>query len=383
LEARDKIANHGGEEHVMNEAPYEPDWFSKPGDTLAELLSRRQLSYRELAEQLKEDADTVAGVLAGTVAISSRFASRLATCLGGTKEFWIRRQATYEAALSRVAASIPSDAADAWLKQFSSKALVNTGLIRRSGSKHDAIKSFLAFFGVSSPNEWERRYANFPNDVVFRNSTAFETNRSSLALWLRQGELEATKVRTSKWDSVVLRASIAELRKFSKWKSPSDFVPALRATCAAAGIAVVFVRAPYGCRASGASRFMSPDKAVVILSFRHLSDDHFWFTFFHEIGHILLHGKDATFVDHEDTVNNEREAEANAFAATALIPLSRHEELVSLEPRLDPIVRFAVSVGVAPGVVVGQLQHCGCIPRDKMNFLKRRYNWDQIAAAFS
>ena len=260
---------------------------------------------------------------------------------------------------------------------------MSSGLKRKAGSKQETLKSFLAFFGVTGPGDWEMRYADFPGDVAFRNSTAFETNRGALAVWLRQGELEAIKVATAKWDADLLRDGIASLRKLSRWKSPSGFVPALRAICAAAGVAIVFVRAPHGCRASGASRFISPHKAMIVLSFRHLSDDHFWFTFFHEIAHLLLHGRDATFVDQEETANDEREDEANAFAASALIPLPRHDELISLNPRMEAVVRFAVSVGVAPGIIVGQMQHFGCIGRDKLNFLKRRYNWDEIASAFA
>jgi Zn-dependent peptidase ImmA (M78 family)/plasmid maintenance system antidote protein VapI len=335
-----------------------------------------------LADQIREHAETISGILAGKVAIDENLAARLAKYVGGTKAFWMKRQAAYDIALSRAAAAIPSDVADAWLKQFSSKVLADSGLNRRAGTKQDTIKSFIAFFGVSNPSDWEKRYAGFPGDVAFRNTPAFETNRAALAVWLRQGELEAAKITTAKWNALQLRESIPRLRKLSKWKSPADFAPALRAICASAGVAVVFVRAPQGCRASGASRFISPDKAVVVLSFRHLSDDHFWFTFFHELAHLLLHGRNSTFVDHDDTVRSEREDEANTFSANALVPLHRHDELMSLRPKMEPVVRFAVSVGVAPGIIVGQMQHFGCIGREKLNFLKRRYNWNEVAAAF-
>ena len=72
---------------------------------------------------------------------------------------------------------------------------------------------------------------------------------------------------------------------------------------------------------------------MIALSFRYLSDDHFWFTLFHEIGHLILHGMDATFIDSEDTSENDREKEANSFAASVLIPLDRYEEMLSLNAR--------------------------------------------------
>ena len=67
------------------------------------------------------------------------------------------------------------------------------------------------------------------------------------------------------------------------------FLPKLQALCAEAGVALVFVRAPRGCRVSGASRLVTPEKAMILVSFRFRSDDQFWFTVFHEIGHLILH----------------------------------------------------------------------------------------------
>ncbi|MFX9089566.1 ImmA/IrrE family metallo-endopeptidase, partial [Acinetobacter baumannii] len=50
---------------------------------------------------------------------------------------------------------------------------------------------------------------------------------------------------------------------------------------------------------------LTPEKAMVLLSFRHLSDDHFWFTLFHEFAHLLLHNNQ-TFIDTDDTEVDQR-----------------------------------------------------------------------------
>jgi Zn-dependent peptidase ImmA (M78 family) len=120
---------------------------------------------------------------------------------------------------------------------------------------------------------------------------------------------------------------------------------------------------------------------MVALSFRHLSEDHFWFTFFHEVGHLLLHGPTATFVDSESAATDAKEREANRFAATTLIPLDRRNEMERLGVRSHAVLRFAASVGISPGIVVGQLQHQGLLAPASLNFLKRRYNWEDIGAA--
>jgi Zn-dependent peptidase ImmA (M78 family) len=167
------------------------------------------------------------------------------------------------------------------------------------------------------------------------------------------------------------------MRTLSRLKDPQQFLPHLQVLCASCGVALVVVRAPKGCRASGATRFLSTEKALIALSFRHRTDDHFWFTFFHEAAHLILHAKDALFLEDGSDVTETEEAEANEFAARVLVPKEYIVELASLRPNLKSIVAFARRLGVAPGIVVGQLQHIRRIRRDQLNSLKRRYAWDQ------
>ena len=77
----------------------------------------------------------------------------------------------------------------------------------------------------------------------------------------------------------------------------------------------------------------------------------------------------------------EKEKEANAFAESLLVPQDRQEELASLRTRARDVIRFAVSVGISPGIVVGQMQYRRIIGPQQLNFLKRRYGWDEILAA--
>lgn len=93
--------------------------------------------------------------------------------------------------------------------------------------------------------------------------------------------------------------------------------------CAGSGVAVVFVPEITGARCSGASRWAGGRSCSPSLRYR--SDDHPWFTFFHELGHMLLHGRKAVFIDDGSPANAERAAkedEANRFAGELLIPRS-------------------------------------------------------------
>ena len=366
----------------MSDDSFRPDWFSKPGDTLAAIMSSRELTANVLAEKLSCDVSTVRGLLAGSLLISEDLAFRLADVVGGTTCFWHKRQSAYEEALARAAVAVPRDKGQAWLKKIPFKDIALYGWTDKPTRGLDGVKSCLAYFGVTGPDEWEERYTNFAGDVAFRTSPSSESKIGPLSAWLRQGEIQAALVQCAPWNPDLLRSAILDLRRLTKAKSLTYVVPRLRNVCAAAGVAVVCVRTPAGCRASGAARFVAAEKAIVILSFRHLSDDHVWFTLFHEMGHLILHGRSSTFVDADETSPSERETEANAFAASAIIPLDRYEEFMSLRPRTENVVRFAVSIGVSPGLIVGQMQHLGMIGRNQLNFLKRRFVWDEISAAF-
>jgi HTH-type transcriptional regulator/antitoxin HigA len=139
--------------------------------------------------------------------------------------------------------------------------------------------------------------------------------------------------------------------------------------CAKTGVIVVFVPEVTGCRISGAAWWMGPSRAVIALTDRYKKDDRFWFTFFHEAAHLLLHSKKETFVD-DGTDDDAIEREANDFAADLLISPEHQERLQELAT--DSEVRtFANEIGIAPGIVVGRLQHDGRWGWNKGHGLKR------------
>jgi Zn-dependent peptidase ImmA (M78 family) len=137
----------------------------------------------------------------------------------------------------------------------------------------------------------------------------------------------------------------------------------------------VILRAPQGCRASGATKFITKDKAMLLLSFRYRSDDHFWFTFFHEAGHLVLHDCSALFIEGANFITTAEEQEADKFSEDLLVPPEFQEEMRELPMEHRKIMRFSKKIGISHGIVVGQLQHADVFPPDKMNFLKTRFVW--------
>jgi HTH-type transcriptional regulator/antitoxin HigA len=256
---------------------------------------------------------------------------------------------------------------------------------RRRGPPNDAntreeLRRRLLFFNVPTIDSWHERYGRLLAETRFRTSPSYEAIDSSVLLWLRRGEVEADLVTTRAWSPGNLQDKLGAIRKLSRIGQPSRFLPKLRALLSEAGVAVEIVKTPQGCHASGASRLVAGDKAMILLSFRHRADDQFWFTVFHEIGHLVLHGS-KTFVDADGTPETDAEREANDFASRCIVPENRFGEFIALPANKDAVVRFSVSLGISAGLTVGQMQHRGTVPYNRLNALKRYWKWSDIDTA--
>lgn len=373
---RDEAETGGNFEGALNDKlEFTPDWFSKPGDSLRALMLRRGLAPHDVAEKLPGGIATLRRLLDGSCAIDKAHATALAGTVGGTASFWLKRQSNYEAALERAVDRAMATEADEWL------------LLPVPGERPRGRLSFerrrlevrrrLAFFNVGTINAWQARYGRICSETLFRTSQSFASDEGAVLMWLRCGEQGSDLVSTRPWNAGNLQDRLTAIRALSNVRKPELFLPKLKSLCAEAGVAVVIKKAPQDCRASGASRMVAPDKAMILLSFRGLSDDKFWFTVFHEIGHLLLHGAE-TFVDVDMEELDDREREANEFASRCIIPEDRVRDFKRLAADKSSVLRFSVSVGVAPGLTVGQMQHHQMIRRDQMNFLKRRWKWDDL-----
>jgi len=148
----------------------------------------------------------------------------------------------------------------------------------------------------------------------------------------------------------------------------------MREICADAGVALAFVGELPGTHLSGATRWVGKAKALIMLSLRHKSDDHFWFSFFHEAGHILFGGKKSVFLDEMNAWIDPEEEKANRFASDILIPRQAYTAFLDKEIyTYSSVQSFAQTLGIAPGIVVGRLQHDGVISWQSLNSLKRKF----------
>ena len=363
----------------MTEAStFKPNWISSPGDTIAEILVERGLSLKDFARQIGASLDRAGEITKGIAQIDQPMAERLQHVLGPSATFWVNRERQYRVDAARLDSSKRGMTDREWLRQLPVSDMIRFGWIKPARTFSDKTEACLRFFSVPDVVSWHERYRGELSVAAFRTSPTFVSNPGAVLAWLRWAELRSKEIACDVWDPDKFGHRLTEMRILTKRKEPGRFLPELRRMCAQCGVALVVARAPTGCRASGATRFLTPEKAMIALSFRYRTDDQFWFTFFHEAGHLLLHGKKALFLEDDSEVTSSEEAEANEFAGRILIPQESVPTLMRLGPNVREIIRFAIKVGVSPGIVVGQLQHLGRIRPNRLNGLKRRYRWSAM-----
>lgn len=358
---------------IKNE--YEPDYVSPPGETLLETLEALGMSQVELAERTGRPKKTINEIIKGKAAITPETALQFERVLGVPASFWNKREYHYRESLAREEERERLAKQTTWLDRLPVKTMVKLGWIPAAEDRVTQLQHALNFFGVASPQEWRGLWSG--SQPAFRRSLAFESDPGAVAAWLRKGELEAQQLVCAPYDEARFKDVLAKVKALTA-ATPERFEPELARLCASAGVAVVFVPELPRTRVCGATRWLTPVKALIQLSLRYKTDDHLWFTFFHEAGHILLHAKSKLFIEEEDGGDGEEE-EANKFAANMLIPAPALRSFCAQGDRsLAAVERFARAQGVSPGIVVGRLQHEGFLPRTHGNKLKVRFQWTEM-----
>lgn len=356
---------------------YSPDHASPPGDLVQEYLEHLDISARELARRCGRSGKLIAEIVSGKAPLEPATALQLERVLDVPASVWSNMEAAYQLHQARTAESDDFAASHAWVKAFPLAELAQRGYLPRRIDKAGQVMDILKFFGVGSVKACDDRI-NELLQVDYRTSPSFDNDQWSLAAWLRVGERRASEIECRDYDRDAFLAALTDIRGLSRG-TVTDALPVIQTRCAAAGVAVVVEPAFPKTRVSGVSRWLTPRKGLVQQSFRYKSDDHFWFTFFHECAHLLLHSRKSIFIDMvkgAGSAGPKEEAEANTWAADFLIPSAAMRAFRLRFRGTEAEVRtFAESLGIAPGIVVGQLQHAKAIPFTALNSLKDYYSY--------
>ena len=360
-------------------ASWRPDWAVAPGDILSEALEEREMSQAELARRTNRPLKTINEIVKGKAAITPETAIQLELVMGIPASFWMNLESRYREHLAREEVHSQFERDSRWLENFPVKEMVRQGLVSRVGSPAAQMKELLRYFGVSSPAAWERHWSNA--GASFHRSFAYTSSPYAVAAWLRHGEIESAQLDCRPFDAERLERSLSTIRSMTRL-APLAFLTDLVEVLQKCGVALVLTRDLPGTHLSGATRWISPSKALIQLSLRHRSDDQFWFALFHELGHVLQGGRRQTYIHSTlDAPGPDADEEvAHQFARDWLIPEPDYRRLLGIS-NLSPkrVKEFAEEVGISPGIVIGRLQRDGQLAQSAMNYLKKPYPWPDEA----
>jgi HTH-type transcriptional regulator/antitoxin HigA len=354
-----------------NARRFRPDYTMSPGETLSEVLSARGMSQAELARRAGLSTKHINQIVSGAASLSAETAVKLEFVTGVPAQLWTALEAVHQVAQTRDDESSRLESQVGWLDEVPVAELVKRGFLRDDTSPVERLRQVLAFFKVASPDTWNQVWAA---PTAYRQSRAFDVDYGALAAWLRIGEIHAERADLPRFDRAKFRDALPHIRGLTKIDDPKIWLPKLKQTCADAGVALVIEREIAGARINGAVRWLPSERPLIMLSVRHRWADIFWFTFFHEAAHVLLHDRRRfTIVDGADRpdIDNTIEHEADDFASRTLLPRTFDSRLALVRSQAEAFA-LAREAGVHPGIVVGRLQHDKVIPHSHFNRLRTR-----------
>ncbi len=342
---------------------YVPDSVSHPGTTLAEKLEELGMGPKEFAIRTSKPEKTITAILKGESSITPEMSVQFEKVLGIPAKFWLQRQLNYEEAVARLKRKEKLKQAEEWVDTFPYASMVKLGWIPKVTKKEERVEVMLGFFAISDHKSWNHFYYESQLKTRFRISLAHTKAPQAISAWLRQGDILASRINSATYSKSKFEKALPKVKSIMA-AQPKDFFKQLQEICLEAGVKVVPTPTLPKAPISGSTRWLG-DTPLIQLSGRYKRNDAFWFTFFHEAGHIILHGKKDIFlekVDYDDK-DEKKEKEADEFAAEWVFSKQEEEE-VSKYPTLNAelVTKIAKKIKTHPAIIIGRFQHKGLIP---------------------
>ncbi|MFT8401470.1 MAG: HigA family addiction module antitoxin [Lentilactobacillus diolivorans] len=358
----------------------QPDYMTTPGKILRDTIRSKNLTQEQAAENLGTSAKNLSNIINNKVSITPEMALKLEYVLETPASFWNNLAKNYQEYNESKKQDETISKEKEWLKKINYADLANKGFVPKTRKQQEKLKNLLKFFGYPT---FKIMQTSMDNDKLLAGAYRISTNQGTinkyaLKAWIQAGNLKANKINTDPFSRTALKKVVPQLRELNLQNDPQTFIPSMQKILSTAGVAVVFVPEVKGSRISGLTRWLpSNSTAVIELSLRYKTNDHLWFTFFHEIAHLLLHQRQPFFSMTKVYDEDPKESEADNWAANELIPRKQWDQFIS-DNQFDEknIIAFANQIKIHPGIVVGRLQKEQLLSfKSHYNKLKVHYKW--------
>ncbi len=327
-----------------------------PGETLKEVLEDREMSQRELAFRIALTEPYISNIVNGVKPITISLAKKLEYALGVEAAFWINLQSNYEKELSDY-------------EEVNSITVEEISVIKKIKDLISYMKE-IGFLGEENNEsmlviELRRilKVSNLTNIPHVCNNGAYRLTQTDtldpyvLFTWLRICDLIVEQYKDLKYslDIEKLKIKLPEIKSlmFEEFIIIKEKLKDIFSEC---GINFAIVRNFKGAPVQGVINKKADNTLSLIMTNRRKYADIFWFTLFHEIGHIIFNDFDKSLIDY-DCMENINEDKANEFSANVLIDSHKYKRfLLEKDFSISKINDFCKNNSIPPFMLIGRLQ---------------------------
>ncbi|MBN2852783.1 MAG: HigA family addiction module antidote protein [Clostridia bacterium] len=344
-----------------------PSIIIVPGEIILDHMEANNMNQKELALRLGLSKEHLNKIIKGHTAITIETAMALESVFGMPSNFWLNLEINHQENLKRRNILNTENEENSILNKIPYAEICKRGWLEKEDDQIMQITQLRSFFRVNNLININNVY-----ECAFRVQQKKQFNQYAQAAWIANGENEAIKADIVPFNKKKFEGCIQEIKKATLMDGIDSFKK-IKEICANVGVALIIEKELNGTFTHGVTKWLTPDKVMIIISLRGSFSDVIWFSLFHELGHALLHGKK---FDYSDVTENEEE-EADEFSSNTLIPLKEYLNFVNhFQIDKSNIISFAKSVGIEAGVVVGRLAHDKKILFSQFSELRRRYKWN-------
>lgn len=337
-----------------------------PGATIKEQIEDRGMSQRELSIRMDYSEKFISQLINGHVELTPNTALRLESVLGIPASFWLNLESTYREKLQKIEDENSFGVDMELASKFPYAEMAKLGWVAATRILSEKVIELRKYFEVARLNlVAESRLV--PN-IAYRRQKKTDKSVYALMAWAQKAKLDAREIKTAKINIDKLSKSLGTIRSMTK-EDPSVFQDELVDLLASCGIVLVLLPHLKGSFLQGATFYDGP-KIVLGLTLRRRDADIFWFSLFHELGHIVC-----GHIGQENGTSKEDEKQADCFASDMLIPPGIYAQIVSEKQTATSILYWAEELDVAPGIIVGRLQKEGYLQYNQYNNLKVQYEF--------
>lgn len=346
---------------------YKPDIAIPPGYTLLEILQSLHMSQLELSNRTGISKKTINQIIKGIAPIMPLTALKFENALDIPASFWINLESNYQEIKAKIEAKKNTKKEEIISKEIPYDDMVKLKWIPEAKTIKEKVINFRAYFNIASLDLIPQVH-----NAIFRISNKQPYSKYAISAWIQKGRKEAIDKKLSSFKTDKIKNCLRGLKQLTQFDQ-NVFLPELETICSKCGIALVILPYLSKTRINGLVYWLDSKTVIIQLSNRYKYTDIFWFSFFHELGHAILHGKKKIFLEDDDQ-KTRFELEADYFAANNLISKTSYNRLIKSSSSITEksILELAVENSISPGIVVGRLEHDNIVRRGKFTYLKTK-----------